>query len=143
MADRPILHLTNWSSRSLHGPGRRLSIMARPRAWEWGDGRVGLLVPDALDLVEHQEGRMSLDRYRERFLARVRRDARDGLLAPGILTWTDGTSLSGPVLDGDSLLCACSRADAAAGRCHRAWAAPWLVRAGWRVILDGVEVPRG
>lgn len=26
------------------------------------------------------------------------------------------------------------------GRCHRAWAAPFLVRAGWRVILDGVEV---
>lgn len=31
----------------------------------------------------------------------------------------------------------------AAGRCHRAWAAPVLVAAGWRVVLDGVEVERG
>lgn len=46
------------------------------------------------------------------------------------------------VADGDSLLCACSRTDAAVARCHRAWAAPFLARAGWRVVLDGAEVAR-
>lgn len=30
-----------------------------------------------------------------------------------------------------------------AGRCHRAWVAPLLVAAGWRVVLDGEEVPHG
>jgi len=45
------------------------------------------------------------------------------------------------VADGDTLCCACSVAEARAGRCHRTWAAQFLVRAGWRVILDGVEVP--
>jgi hypothetical protein len=44
------------------------------------------------------------------------------------------------VADGDTLCCACSAANAARGLCHRAWAAPYLVRAGWRVLLDGVEV---
>jgi len=39
--------------------------------------------------------------------------------------------------------CACSRAAAAAGMCHRVWAAEALARAGWRVVLDGVEVVRG
>lgn len=41
-----------------------------------------------------------------------------------------------PVEDGDALLCTCSRKEAAAGRCHRAWAAPWLERAGWKVVLE-------
>lgn len=47
------------------------------------------------------------------------------------------------VSDGDTLCCACSRDDAAAGRCHRVWAAAALVRAGWRVILDGKELDDG
>lgn len=41
---------------------------------------------------------------------------------------------------GDTLICACSREAAAASRCHRTWAAYLLHAAGWRVVLDGVEV---
>lgn len=36
-----------------------------------------------------------------------------------------------------TLICACSREAAAAGRCHRVIAADLLKRAGWSVVLDG------
>lgn len=39
--------------------------------------------------------------------------------------------------DGATLICACSRQAAAAGRCHRVIAADLLKRAGWSVVLDG------
>jgi len=38
--------------------------------------------------------------------------------------------------------CSCSLEAAARGECHRVWAAQILAEAGWRVILDGVEVGR-
>lgn len=41
------------------------------------------------------------------------------------------------VKDGDTLCCACSRKAASEGNCHRTWAAPYLHKAGWEVILDG------
>ncbi|MGM3243114.1 hypothetical protein, partial [Bacillus cereus group sp. Bc237] len=53
-------------------------------------------------------------------------------LGPGALH-ADASGLVVPVRSGDHLCCACSAADALAGECHRAWAAPWLVRAGWDV----------
>jgi hypothetical protein len=80
--------------------------------------------------------------YRERFLADL--DGRN--LKPGYLMATIHNELSGSkpivvvVKDGDTLCCACSREDAANGKCHRAWVAPLLKAAGWRVVLDGVEV---
>ena len=40
------------------------------------------------------------------------------------------------VQDGDTLTCTCAKGV----DCHRRWAAPFLVKAGWRVVLDGVEV---
>lgn len=43
----------------------------------------------------------------------------------------------GAVPDGATLICACSREAAAAGRCHRVIAADLLKRAGWTVVLDG------
>lgn len=43
----------------------------------------------------------------------------------------------GPVPGGATLICACSREAAAAGRCHRVIAADLLKRAGWSVVLDG------
>ena len=140
MSDRPTLHVTNWSSWRLHGPGRKLTIMAAPRRWEHGDGVVRTLVPNVLDLMDFQAGTITLDRYRVGFLFRMEHFSKDpNDLTPGMLAakCDHGTLF---VRDGDTLCCACSRADAAAGRCHRAWAAPYLVRAGWRVILDGVEV---
>ena len=44
--------------------------------------------------------------------------------------------------DGDTLFCACSRAAAEAGQCHRVIAADLLHRAGWEVIFDGRAWPR-
>lgn len=43
---KPTIHVTNWSSRKLHGPGRTFTIMCMPRAWEWGSGRVEHATPD-------------------------------------------------------------------------------------------------
>lgn len=43
----------------------------------------------------------------------------------------------GVVGDGATLICACPRARAAAGCCHRVIAADLLKRAGWSVVLDG------
>jgi UDP-2,3-diacylglucosamine pyrophosphatase LpxH len=63
-------------------------------------------------------------------------------LAPGeLIVVTAGEDIL--VQDGDTLCCACSRDEAAAGRCHRVWVAEALAKAGWAVVLDGVEVVRG
>lgn len=139
---RPTIYLTNFASRRppQRGPGRVWTIMAKPRHWEHGDGAVLALTPDASDLDAVRAGAMHVDEYRRRFIAmaecewiattgphRMKACARVG---DGI--W--------PVADGDTLCCACSREAAARGECHRAWAADLLVKAGWRVILDGVEM---
>lgn len=127
--EKPTIHLTNFASRKLHS-GRVFTIMARPRQWEHGEGIVDVLTPLPADLIAYQAGVISLFRYRvlfERHLDKVD-------LSPGVLS-TGGDTL---VVDGDTLCCACSKAEALAERCHRAWAAPYLVRAGWRVVLDGV-----
>jgi hypothetical protein len=140
VADRPTLYVTNWSSRRLHGPGRKLTIMAAPRRWEHGEGRVPDCIPALADLLDYQSGAIDVREYRRRF----EEDIAFANLRPGALTfrntpWTPG-SVEPMVLYGDTLLCACSREAAAKGECHRVWAADALVRAGWRVILDGVEV---
>lgn len=161
MSARPVLHVTNWSSRKLHGPGRHFTIMARPRPWEWGTGRVPLLTPAVEDLDAVRLGSIDVETYRRRFFDRCARIVargetfgRQGLpwaLEPGKLfaIRTGGaTAAPGPVArttsdrgvlleDGDTLCCACSREQAGAGRCHRAWAAELLVEAGWGVVLDG------
>lgn len=152
-SDLPTLHLTNWSSRSLRGPGRRWSIMARPRHWERGDGTCIPLTPLGppavlLDLLvkQRQAGTMDpalLARYREAMAHRWGPQEYGPDLGPGKLWAVPDEGGPMRVEDGDSLLCACSREEAAAGRCHRAWAAPVLVAAGWRVVLDGAEVERG
>lgn len=145
MGDLPTLYLTNWSSRKLHGPGRALTIMAAPRHWEKGAGCVSALLPLLSDLRDVQAGRISADEYRHRFEEHLDACAEAGSLPPGRLLYEvpPFDDIPAPVRDGDTLCCACSRADAAAGRCHRVWAAQALVHAGWRVVLDGVEVPRG
>jgi hypothetical protein len=135
---KPTLWITNWSSKKIHGPGRKLSIMAMPRPWEHGDGRIPCLTPDSVDLRLVRDGHIGIDEYRRRFEAKVAES--EDRLKPGILGATTRFSGAFAVRDGDTLCCACSRDDAAAGRCHRVWAAEALARAGWRVILDGVEV---
>lgn len=153
----PTLHLTNWSSRTLHGPGRKFTIMAKPRAWEHGEGIIHALVPtdqpaERVGAARAYYARMWLDAAlaargttdEERTMLIYRAEYRSQLhtwglaaLAPGrLFANTRPYDWSVCISDGDTLLCACARG----AECHRRWAAPFLVRAGWRVLLDGVEV---
>lgn len=45
------------------------------------------------------------------------------------------------VTSGDSLVCSCDDDRVTEGKCHRVWAAGVLSELGWRVILDGEELP--
>jgi hypothetical protein len=142
VGDRPTIYLTNATSRRPphRGPGRVLTIMAAPRPafGEAGEGRVPLLTPPLAWVQAVKAGTLSFDDYREWYRGGIE-EQPSALLEPGNL-WTTADS-GGEVVDGDTLICACSREAAAAGRCHRVWAAEALARAGWRVVLDGVEVP--
>lgn len=136
--DHPTLHITNWSSPKLHGPGRKYTIMAMPRDWERGDGRVVLLTLDVSALRMFKSGNLAFEDYKLGFMAcLLRLQVR---LQPGNLMATNDGRLFFPVGDGDTLCCACSRDVAARGECHRAWVADVLAKLGWQVILDGREI---
>lgn len=135
---RPTLHVTNWAShQKLHGPGMAYTMMAASRRWEKGAGRAVQLTPSLSWLRDVQAGKLSIDDYRELYTEHLK--LHD--LGPGDLrasTWVMRQNLY--LRDGDTLCCACARAAAARGECHRVWAAEALVKAGWRVILDGKEL---
>jgi hypothetical protein len=138
--ERPTVHLTSWEARHLHGPGHRYTIMARPwRDWEYGEGHVRDLSPEPEWIDEVREGFLSWRAYewqcRERF-----EDLCPGYLVAEEVSDGIGGHHKQEVKDGDTLCCTCSEAVAAAGLCHRVWAAEALVAAGWRVILDGKEL---
>ena len=139
--NKPTIYLTNWSSKRRHGPGRKLTIMARPRAWERGEGSVTLLTPVLSMLDGLKSGRISPAAYFASFRGDLEAvsSGTTNHLSPGVLGVETGDPQLGRVADGDSLLCAC----AVGAPCHRREAAPYLVRAGWRVLLDGVEVTNG
>lgn len=160
---RPVLHLRSWGwvrarRRANEWPppdhsGRAYTIMANPRAdfGERGDGHVPALVPQGQerDLL-HELVRLRrtgagvaddsalLVQYRTALEARW---ANLDLSASGLLVYH--AAGLGRVQPGDTLCCACSEVNALRGECHRAWAAPLLARAGWRVFLEGVEVVTG
>lgn len=154
MTAKPTLWVTNYKRPDLHGPGRKFSIMAKPRQWEQVDGRVFDLTPDARDLWRYRNNQMSLAEYKDACVTRWHFNKHrrgQGLLAAWVVR--GGTSIGsvtifpeiGPdderiVADGDTLLCACAKDVADADGCHRCWAARLLVDVGWRVILDGKEV---
>ena len=134
-----IIHLTNWSSRALHGPGRTWSIMARPRRWELGCGQVPVLVPPPADLDAVRTGIITVAEYRARYEAHVLdRDHMQPYLDPGALLGHLTKSVGPmPVDDGDTLCCACAKEAASRGECHRVYAAHILRDHGWSVVLDG------
>lgn len=139
---KPTIYITNFSAKSLHGPGAVWSIMALPAWYHEGAGRVATLMPQISDLQDCKEGRISFEMYRSSFVHELTR-LPAGSLRPGKLnaceprTW----QLIRAVADGDTLACACKLEAAAAGRCHRVWAAEALHTSGlWRVILDGREL---
>jgi hypothetical protein len=51
----------------------------------------------------------------------------------------DGRHHNVPVMDGDTLFCACARPDSPKRThpCHLEWLAPFLASAGWSVVLYG------
>ena len=134
---RPLLHVTNAASRKLHGPGARYNIMARPRHFEIGDGYVRLLAPRAEDLDLVRRGAIPRDVYFMRCLDLWREAEARGAFRPGNLL---AETACGEVAvgDGDTLWCACSVQAATDRECHRWWASPFLLRAGWNVRLDGM-----
>lgn len=152
--DRPRVFLTNFASlRSAGhvGLGAKLSIVAWPRKLERADGFVRTLRPKtreelaALSLVmrERKDGATdpeTVARLRSWIEARWEFALAHGALSPRRLFAEIGPDHKVVAVDdGDTLLCSCARGAA----CHRVWAAPFLVRAGWRVVLDGVEVTGG
>lgn len=143
---RPTIYLSNWASHKTkghHGPGRIFSIMVRTSQYAKPDGLVPVLVPKAKDLWELKNEDISSDEYRGRYFKLVLRSKED--LAPGKLLWQPFNFFkekeTEPVEGGDTLCCACSRAQAAKNECHRVWAAVMLQEAGWNVILDGKKIP--
>lgn len=111
-------------------------------------GIVRDLMDDALRERREHGDDLALGAYRAAYIGRLDglgvdalqpEDAGDGMIRFSALC--AGGMDEGPVIgvrDGDTLCCACSVAESRAGRCHRSWAAPFLARAGWNVILDGV-----
>lgn len=146
------LYVANHSSHKTpghHGTRKKFNIQARPRHWENQDGQVKVLTPEPDDLHDVQVRNCTMDDYRQRWWTRLPDKAMyqsKGLLQPGKLkAWVGVPPKEGvwdgrvttPVRDGDTLLCSCSRAEAAQGRCHRVWAAKALLLWGWDVVLDG------
>lgn len=122
------------------GPGRVLTIMRRPRPryGEAGIGSIDALTPSAEVFDGLRDGEIDAGQYRAAVTADIR--ARGDGLRPGALIVMLAPGGSGPVRDGDTLICACSRAQAADGWCHRVWAAHALADHGWHVVLDGVRL---
>ncbi len=86
-------------------------------------------------LLAYQNGSMGLDQYREMYEQGLRYVG----LGPGHLAAFHSMQRRW-VADGDTIVCVCARDKAEAGECHRVWFAPFLHDAGWRVVLDGVEL---
>ena len=142
----PTLYMSNAASRlpPFRGPGRVLTIMARPRPLygEAGVGSVPLLIPPWEWVEGAKAGTLDWTEYRRRYLAELELSRSRGDLSPGNLyTRIPYDPRFGAVEDGDTLICACSREAAAAGRCHRVWAGEALRSAGWAVVLDGELLP--
>lgn len=158
--NRPVLYLNSWAwvrgqQRAGTWPppnrtGRAYTIMARPcpEYGETGDGSVPVLTPQGHEVALMQQlvrsravtgldqDDVALIYYRS---ALETRWSEGGGLEPRSMLVRNAVGL-GRVEHGDTLCCACSMSDARAERCHRAWAAPLLSRAGWAVVLDGVPV---
>lgn len=157
-------------SRRAVGPGPVLSIMRWPRVeqGEGGQGRVLALTPPQRYAAPALEAKRQFDagspeaaeewaRY-EAGLRALWKDWTGDMLGPGRLSYGEEATQGDPsasrwdgsywhrlgtVPDGATLTCACSRAAAAAGRCHRVIAASLLLPLGWEVILDGAPYQIG
>ena len=116
------------------------NIIRQPRPFERQDGSVEALTPSSDWWHAQRRGGCTLADFERAYRDKVERRLAD--LEPGRLSASGRTERgerSALVTSGDTLISPGSRDKAAAGRCVRAWAAEYLRRAGWRVILDGKE----
>jgi hypothetical protein len=157
MPEPATLHVTNFASRGRHGPGPLLHIMAAPPAFVLAHaaGRAPALIPQGREqdlmrdlLRRRQRGEIlptddpALTAYRATYTARLRAIAALPRPEGWLPRWPAYTTANCPpqglaLPDGATLVCTCAVSEAAAGRCHRVWAAAVLAEAGYRVILDG------
>jgi len=101
------IHITNFSSRTLHGPGRVWTIMAIPKQpWHHGDGAVPVLRPAAPDVRSARAGRLRMDDYRQLYIAGL--EAIGPALVPGtLMAYLQRTGpLGGSSVDGELSLSA-------------------------------------
>jgi hypothetical protein len=108
------------------------TIAANPDGEERGDGTVFLFVPLAAEVAAVKARTLEVDELRKLLEARWDRALREAMLQKPFATlWNRGPPRA--LHDGDVLTCRCEP-----GRpCHRRWLAPYLVRAGWLVVVDG------
>lgn len=139
-AYRPLIYITSGAKADLpghRGPGRDLSIMSQrnrgtlPRV-------PAARIDDAARFLLHSR-QIEIVKFKERYCALMEGRVARGSCAPGTLSrisppdWTPE-----PVNAGDTLICSCAaRSD---DECHRFWLAPYLLAAGWRVVLDGKDL---
>lgn len=142
------LHLCDLRGAAVVPKTHRLHIQACPAPWMIGatTGSVPVLAPQGQEailmrlLVKDRQMSRPLNvegiaAYRALYTARILGLAKAGALDPGFLQ----DDQQSPIEQTVALICSCSVADAAAGRCHRAWAAEVLAKRGtWDVVLDGV-----
>jgi hypothetical protein len=129
------------AAKKAHDRGHTEHCKARLK---WGDGECECGAGDAETAAAWRAYEEALRAIWEPYIDRA--------FAPGVLTFgrpaQAGSTTSrtwdgqewervGEVPDGATLICACSREAAGAGRCHRVIAADMLKRAGWSVVLDG------
>lgn len=135
---RPTLYIGHLSAKRTHGPGRLLCAMANPRRFERGYPRVRWVAPtrESLERVQRTGDlasyRWTYERRRQEFLG-------NGFLSPGRLDLGANGDL---VENGDTLFCACARPGSRRRThpCHLELLVPFLVQAGWDVVLDGRRV---
>lgn len=142
----PTLYLCHAGARPPErGPGRLLHAMAFPPDFvrEHSGGRVPALTPVLSDRRAFRNGQIKADEYRTRFELRFAGHRQLDRYRPGALVGLDHQDRQIVLVDGDSVVCTCSSELALKDACHRAWVAPHLRRAGWRVLLDGREVGDG
>lgn len=132
---RPVIYVAPLVA-SMYGPGRALSIMSATRhpsmsrvpAARASDGAVHRL----------RTGALGFERFKGRYCRIMEQRVASGLCAPGALMCISAPDWApASVEPGDTLVCGCGSDD---GRCHRSWLAPYLVAAGWRVVLDGRDL---
>lgn len=133
------LFLTTPAARIDAAPvtARKYTIMRFPPKGTTGSGEVPHLVPPVALLTAFRGGSLSQKAFAKNLEAWWSPSSRLNLLAPGALYAIRPGGQLVRVESGDILTCTC----AAGAFCHRRVAAPVLARAGWRVWLDGVEVP--